>query len=101
MLFQICNLNSDKRTTSYNAFVHSHHQTSTTKGETFLSEAAVTWSDLKAHFHGDDEGWKAKCKELVEEYDKEKADLVKAANQWNEGHVNLMEVMMEKMAQQV
>ncbi|KAF9516467.1 hypothetical protein BS47DRAFT_1360305 [Hydnum rufescens UP504] len=84
----------------YNAFVHSHRQTSTTKGDAFLSEAAVAWSDLKAHFHGDDEGWKAKCKELVEEYDKEKADLVKTANQWNEGHVNLMEVMMEKMAQQ-
>ncbi|KAF9515376.1 hypothetical protein BS47DRAFT_1361090 [Hydnum rufescens UP504] len=97
MLFQICNLNSDKRTTSYNTFVHSHRQTSTTKGDTFLSEAAVAWSDLKAHFHGDDEGWKAKCKELMEEYDKEKADLVKTANQWNEGHVNLMEVMMEKM----
>jgi hypothetical protein len=37
----------------------------------------------------------------VEEYDKEKADLVRTANQWNEGHINLMEVMMEKMAQQV
>ncbi|KAF9503843.1 hypothetical protein BS47DRAFT_1369239 [Hydnum rufescens UP504] len=86
MLFQICNLNSDKWTTSYNAFVHSHRQTSTTKGDAFLSEAAVAWSDLKAHFHGDDEGWKAKCKELVEEYDKEKAIWLETAGE-NDIHV--------------
>ncbi|KAF9515379.1 hypothetical protein BS47DRAFT_1361093 [Hydnum rufescens UP504] len=30
-------------------------------------------------------GWRPSGKELVEEYDKEKADLVRMANQWNEG----------------
>jgi hypothetical protein len=101
MLFQITNLNSDKRTTSYNAFVHEFRKNSSAKGDAFLSEAALAWSELKSSYEGSSEGWKAKSKELVEEYEKEKADVVKSANQWNEGHINLMEILMDKMAQQV
>jgi hypothetical protein len=101
MLFQVTNLNSDKRTSPYNAFVHAFRQKSSAKGDTFLSEAVIAWSELKASYDGDSEGWKAKSKELVEEHEKEKAELVRSANQWNEGHINLMEMLMDKMAQQV
>jgi hypothetical protein len=67
----------------------------------FLSEAGTAWADLKAGFDGDREGWTAKCEELVDKFDLEKADLVRNANQWSEGHAGLMEMTMEKLATSV
>ncbi|KAF9505225.1 hypothetical protein BS47DRAFT_1400585 [Hydnum rufescens UP504] len=100
MLFQISSMNVEKSTSLYNAFIHQYHQQSDAKGNAFTAESTKAYHDLKDSFTGDEEGWKEKCKEIVQTYDLEKAELVSNATQLNEGHIGIMAMLRDKMAKE-
>jgi hypothetical protein len=71
MLFQISSMNVEKTTSPYNMFLHQYHQQTDTRGNDFIVESTKAYNDLKESFSSDEEGWKAKCKEIVQSYDLE------------------------------
>jgi hypothetical protein len=86
---------------AYNAFIHDYRKKSTAQGSAFLSEAAVAWHDFKTEYVGDKSVWDAKCEELLQSCQQDKMEMLSTANQWNEGHVSLMENVIKGMSQQV
>ncbi|KAF9504626.1 hypothetical protein BS47DRAFT_1368652 [Hydnum rufescens UP504] len=100
MLFQISSMNVEKSTSPYNAFIHQYCQQSDVKDNAFTAELTKAYHDMKDSFTGDEEGWKEKCKEIVQTYDLEKVELVSNATQLNEGHIGIMAMLQDQMAKE-
>jgi len=101
MLYRVSDLNSEKRSTPYNAFVHNYRMQTNMKGTDFITEATNAYKEWKGTFEDDASGWDAACKELVAKFDMEKADLIKTANEWSDGHSGIMTLSMDKLAHEV
>jgi hypothetical protein len=101
MLYRVSDLNSEKRSTPYNAFVHNYRKKTATKGAAFVTEATNAYKEWKGAFEDDAGGWDVACKELIAGFDKEKAELVKTANEWSDGHSGIMTLSMDKLAHEV